>query len=101
MRVMALCPGGMATAPQAVQAMQAQGIRGELTANPLETVARRTVSRALRGKALYVPGALNRALAWLGRLLPRSWVAAAIYKRWQGAQGRSLPQENPEGACPS
>ena len=100
-RVMALCPGGMATAPQAVQAMQAQGIWGELTANPLETVARRTVSRALRGQALYVPGALNRALAWLGRLLPRSWVAAAIYKRWQGAQGRSLPQENPEGACPS
>lgn len=80
--VLTLCPGGMVTTPQAMRGIARQGFWGDVTTNPLERVARRTLELALSGRGLYVPGGLNRALAAAGRLLPRAWVAAAVYRRW-------------------
>lgn len=89
--VLVLCPGGMATNETVCQAIHAQGVWGNLTANPLEVVACRVLDRALAGKALYIPGMVNRLLAGFGRLLPRRWLAALIYRRWGKAQGKWLP----------
>lgn len=85
-RVLALCPGGMVTTKQAMQGIAAQGFWGAVTTNPLEIVAKRTIDGVLRGKRVYIPGFMNRALSFFGSLLPRSWVAAAIYRRWNKAQ---------------
>lgn len=85
-QVMALCPGGLATNPTVMEAIAAQGFWGDVTTNPLETVARRTLDRALRGRACYFPGVLNRCLMRLGHLVPRSLVALVIHWRWSGAQ---------------
>mgnify|MGYP001408180041 CR=1 FL=1 len=89
-RVLALCPGGMVTTRQAMQGIEAQGFWGNVTTNPLETVAKRTIERVLRGKRVYIPGFFNRVLRFFGTLLPREWVAAAIYRRWAKAQKRWL-----------
>jgi hypothetical protein len=35
---------------------------------------------------VYIPGFFNRTLTFFGKLLPREWVAAAIYRRWSKAQ---------------
>lgn len=88
--VMVLCPGGMVTNDAVIAAISAQGIWGELTANPLEVVARKMLDRALRGKSLYVPGALNKILSLLGKVIPRAWLAAAIYWQWSRAQKKWL-----------
>ena len=88
--VLVLCPGGMATNAEAAAAISAQGFWGDVTTNPLERVARRTLDRALRGRSVYVPGLINRALCLLGGLLPRSLVAAVIYQRWRRAQRQWL-----------
>ena len=88
--VLVLCPGGMATTDQILAAISAQGFWGSITTNPLEQVARRTIDRTLAGKGCFVPGTVNRVLAGLGRLLPRTWVAAAIYRRWSAAQSKWL-----------
>jgi short-subunit dehydrogenase len=48
-RVLALCPGGLATTREALRGIAAQGFWGSVTTNQLSDVARRTVSRALRG----------------------------------------------------
>lgn len=96
-RVLALCPGGMVTTPQAMHGIAAQGFWGAATTNPLEIVAKRTIDGVLHGKSVYVPGFLNRALRFFGMLLPRKWVAAAIYRRWNKAQKTWLheqPSEN-------
>ena len=93
--VLALCPGGLATTPQALQGIEAQGIWGEMTTNGLEKVARRTLERALAGKGIYIPGGVNRALSLLGKCIPRSWVAAIIYRRWSGAQRKWLAADPP------
>jgi hypothetical protein len=84
--VLALCPGGMVTTDLTVEAILAQGFWGDVTTNPLEVVARKTIDRALSGKSLYIPGILNKTLSTLGKIIPRSWVAAVIYWRWNSAQ---------------
>lgn len=83
-KVLTLCPGGMVTTQEAVDAIGAQGFWGDATTSPLEIVARRTLKHALAGKAVYIPGFLNRSLAYLGKLIPRSLVAAFVYQRWRG-----------------
>lgn len=84
--VLALCPGGLVTTREAMLGIAAQGFWGNVTTNPLERVAQNTINRALKGKGIYVPGALNRTLSLLGRVVPRSWVAALIYRRWNKTQ---------------
>ena len=70
--------------------MLAQGLWGRVAACPLEAVARKTLDLALRGRAVYIPGAAGKALCMLGRLLPRRCAAAAIGRRWNSAQGKWL-----------
>lgn len=89
--VFALCPGGMATNETVCEAICAQGLWGSLTANPLEMVARKTLDRVLAGKAVYIPGMLNRFLADLGQFLPRRCLAVLIHWRWRKTQQKWLP----------
>lgn len=84
--VLTLCSGGLATTQEAVLGIAAQGFWGNATTNPLEMVARKTLERALSGKAIYVPGGVNRMLSFLGKVVPRSLIAALLYWRWRKAQ---------------
>lgn len=61
---------GLVTKDDTIQAIEAQGFWGSVTTNPLETVARKTLDRALAGKAIYVPGRLNQTLSLLGKIIP-------------------------------
>lgn len=88
--VFSLCPGGLATTRDAMSGIAAQGFWGGATTNPLELVAHEAISRALSGRRVYVPGLLNRLLSAIGKIIPRPWVAAAIYWRWEKAQRKWL-----------
>ncbi|HHY82779.1 MAG TPA: SDR family NAD(P)-dependent oxidoreductase [Clostridiales bacterium] len=88
--ILTLCPGGMVTTRETLCSIKAQGFWGNVTTNPLESVARNTIDRALSGKCIYVPGILNRVLSFLGKIIPRSWIAAVIYWRWNNAQSKWL-----------
>lgn len=88
--VLTLCPGGMVTTQQAICGIKAQGFWGNATTNPLERVARNTIDRALAGKSIYVPGKLNQILAFFGKIIPRSWVAAVVYWRWKEVSGETV-----------
>jgi short-subunit dehydrogenase len=96
--VLVLCPGGMVTTKEAMEGIAAQGFWGGATTNPLEMVARKTLDRALKGKGVYVPGVLNRALSFFGKIVPPSYAAAVIYRRWSRAQSKWLPPAAPHGA---
>lgn len=91
-RVMALCPGGLATTKEALAGISSQGFWGNATTNRLEIVARRTISRVLAGRRVYIPGALNRTLSVAGKFVPGTWTARLLYGRWQAAQSKWLSE---------
>lgn len=88
--VLAFCPGGMVTTKEAMEGIAAQGILGDMTTNALETITRKLLNRALAGKGMYIPGGFNKALTFFGKIVPRHWVAAAIYWRWSQTQRKWL-----------
>lgn len=87
-RVLALCPGGLATTREALLGIAAQGFWGSVTTNQLSLVAHRTISRVLAGRHIYIPGAVNRVFSALGKLVPSGVVASLLYRRWNAAQAQ-------------
>ena len=93
--VLALCPGGLSTREDCLQAIAAQGFWGNATTNPIEKVVRHTINRALRGKTLYIPGITNNVLRLGARLVPPAVIAKLLHKRWLHAQAQWLSLEGP------
>ncbi len=86
--VTALCPAGLPTTDTCIAAIESQGIMGQLTTEDIGKVAHQTVEAALHGKALVIPGFLNRAIRWLGGLVPPTTIADLVGSRWRMAQQR-------------
>jgi len=89
--VTAVCPTGMPTTPRAVAGIEALGRWGRLTGQPVDRVAAHTLDAALRGRPLYVPGLLNRAIRAASALAPLPWRLRWIGRRW----GRRLDDPGP------
>lgn len=87
--ILTVFPGGMPTTNEAVEAILAQGIWGDLTTSPLERATYETIRRALAGKTTYIPGICNKSLAFLGKIVPPSLAASIVFRRWKAA-GRSV-----------
>jgi hypothetical protein len=81
--VTALCPAGMATNEELLKSMDVQGFGGRITTLEITTIVRKTIDAALRGKAIIIPGIINRILFALSRLFPSPFVARVIGKRWK------------------
>jgi len=88
--VLSLCPGGLPTTPGALAGIAAQGFWGSATTNRLESVAHRTISKALKGRRIYIPGAVNYAFSFLGKVVPQAAIAKLLYGRWKNAQDQWL-----------
>lgn len=87
--VTVLCPAGLPTTEGCIRAIEAQGILGQLTTQNIGQVAARTVDYALQGRAVYIPGWLNRLLLGLGSLVPPVSLAGLIGWRWRSAHQKS------------
>jgi uncharacterized protein len=91
--VTVLCPGGLYTNQECIDAIEAQGIAGHLTAQSIGSVAANTLDSALRGQAIFIPGVFNRLIQVLGSLLPPAWIASFICMRWKAVRRkRALEQ---------
>jgi len=86
--VTVLCPAGMPTNEECIRAIEAQGLAGLLTTLDTGRVADQTLNAALKGKAVVIPGAFNRALQALGSLAPAGLVANLIGWRWSAVRRR-------------
>ncbi len=80
--VTALCPAGMATNEVLLRSLDVQGIAGQLTTLEVGHIAAATIDAALKGKAIYIPGMINRVLTHAGHLLPPTVIAKLIGWRW-------------------
>ncbi len=72
-RVTALCPGPVPTGFQA-RAGVASTLYPPILTMSAEAVAKAGFDGLMAGKAIVVPGAANRTVAFLPRLFPRAWV---------------------------
>lgn len=86
--VTVLCPAGMPTTPECVDAIDAQGLIGQLTTQNIGAVAAETIDAAQRGSAVVIPGVLNRALHFFGAMIPPRLVAKLVANRWKSAHHR-------------
>lgn len=86
--VTALCPAGLPTTPGTREAIDAQGLMGQLTTVNIGDVAHQAVEAALRGRATVVPGFLNRALLVLSGLIPPARMVEIVGARWRAAHQR-------------
>lgn len=68
-----LGPGPVPTHPDGLARLKAQGRKGKLIALLPEEVARIAVRDTLRGKAVIVPGRMNRVIGNVMYVLPRAW----------------------------
>lgn len=86
--VTALCPAGMPTTAENVRAIEAQGFAGQITTLDTGRVANETLNAALKGKAVVIPGKVNRALQALGGLIPPRVIASMVASRWNAVHQR-------------
>ena len=86
--VTVLCPGGLPTNPESMKKIFLQGFWGKITAQDTHQVVKRTLNKAQRNIAIYTPGLPSKILVGFTRLLPMSWVARYLSKRWGEKQGR-------------
>lgn len=84
--VTVLCPAGLPTHQVSIQRIMAQGWIGQFTTVNTGYAARLTIDRALAGKSIVIPGAINRLFRWLGGMLPAPLTAALIGRHWQRMQ---------------
>lgn len=81
--VTTLCPAGMPTREDCIKSIASQGFLGRVTTKDVGYVANKTISKALKGKIVYIPGVLNNILRILGGLMPKNLVAKLIHNRWK------------------
>jgi uncharacterized protein len=81
--VTVLCPAGMPTNQECIQAIYAQGWVGALTTIDVGRVAYQTINASLAGKKIVIPGNINRIMLLLGKLIPDSILVQAIGQRWK------------------
>jgi short-subunit dehydrogenase len=94
--VSVLCPNGIKTNRGTRELIARQGWAGKVTCKFPEEIARAGFKGMLRGKALIVPGALNRALVWMSPMVPRGLYMRVISRRWgtdEPAAGRGRVQQ--------
>ncbi len=82
----ALCPAGMPTNPDVMRAIFAQGFWGRMTTVNPDEVAHRTITAALHGRRVVIPGGINQFIRSLAGFIPAEWTARFIGQRWSTAQ---------------
>jgi short-subunit dehydrogenase len=93
--VTALCPGGMPTTEECMRAIFAQGFWGWATTVDPQHVAESTLDYALRGKAVYIPGLVNKLLQWVSALIPTTLKIHFVAARWRKVQAEVASKKLP------
>jgi short-subunit dehydrogenase len=80
--VSVLCPNGLRTRADCRDKIEQHGAIGRIFCMDAAPAAEVAVRRTLSGAAIIVPGLLNRALAAVSRLVPRTAILAVVSAFW-------------------
>ena len=93
--VTTLCSGGMPTTQECIEAIDVQGVMGTLTTMNVGDVCAYALKSAQKGRAMVIPGVVNRALRTFSSMVPDTFKAHLLRKRWATAHKKRhmLPQQ--------
>jgi len=80
--ISALCPGGVYTNTATRQVIKSQGFFGSQSSHPPEYVAATAMMGMLSGRAVIVPGWLNRLFRFLTTTVPTPLLIPFLYRRY-------------------
>jgi uncharacterized protein len=100
--VSVLCPNGIRTNPATRRRIAAHGLISRLTCMDADPVAAYALRQTLAGRAIIVPGSLNKAIRIVGQYAPRRTILAVVSAMWgkTAARGR-LEQARSEKLSPA
>ena len=78
-------PGAVPTRPDIKERIEAQGFFGRISSTPPDVLAEKSIRKAERNKAVYVPGAFNKFLRTLSFIIPAGLVSKIAGARWRRA----------------
>ncbi len=81
--VTVVMPGGVPTRPDIIQDIKGQGLWGKLSSKPAKFVAEKSLKKVKKNKVKYIPGAFNRLLNALMKIVPKRIVLSYIAHRWK------------------
>jgi short-subunit dehydrogenase len=88
--VSVLCPNGLRTHAACRAKIEQHGAIGRLFCMDAAPAAEYALRHTLAGKAIIVPGLLNRGLAALSRLVPRTTILAVVSAFWGKTAGHHV-----------
>jgi hypothetical protein len=95
--VSVLCPNGLRTRPDCTAKGEQLGVFEGLFCMDAAPVAEYALRQTLSGAAIIVPGPLNRVLAGVSRLFPRTLILAFVSAFWGKTSRLKLPAYEPAG----
>ena len=82
-KVTTVLPGGVYTRPDIINDIKGQGLWGRLSAKKPEFVAEKSLKKVKRNQFIYIPGAFNKLLYFIMKIVPKRIVLKFIANRWK------------------
>jgi len=82
-KVTVVLPGGVPTRPDIIEDIKGQGLWGKLSAKSPRFVAEKSLKAVRKNKVKYIPGAFNKLLYFVMKLIPKGIVLRFIARRWK------------------
>ncbi len=82
-KITVLAPGGMPTREDVIQDIERQGVTGRLSSEPTGFVVKKALGGLERNKRLVIPGAFNKFVYGLEKIVPMSVKCRFVAKKWQ------------------
>ena len=81
-------PGAVPTRPDIIERIRVQGFFGKISAVPPDILAQKSIKKAEKNRAIYVPGAFNKFLRTLSFIVPAGLVSKIAGAQWRKALNR-------------
>lgn len=85
-KITILAPGGIPTRADVIMDIERQGVTGKLSSKPAEFVVEKALRGLEKNKRLVIPGAFNRFVYRLEKLVPMSVKCRFVAKKWKGKE---------------
>lgn len=79
-------PSGIYTTEAMKEAIASQGVAGKLSSHSPEFIAKYSLKKAIKGKAIIVPGIFNRFTKFVSNFATYTYQAKFVGKRWKKSQ---------------
>ena len=82
------CPSGMATTKEMAESIKSMGFKGKITTLSAEKVARISLKALKKKKAVVIPGAVNKIVAFFSKFCSYHRLAKTTGKMWKKSQSK-------------